>query len=46
VIVPSLTFTGWNAVELTLGAQLFTGGDRSQYGQQEPVGYVLVEWFF
>jgi hypothetical protein len=45
-IVPSLTFTGWNAVELTLGAQLFTGGDRSQYGQQEPVGYVLVEWFF
>jgi len=45
-IVPSLTFTGWNAVELTIGAQLFTGGGRSQYGSQEPLGYVLVEWFF
>lgn len=45
-IFPTLTFNGWNAVELTVGAQLFTGGDRSQYGALEPVGYFLVEWFF
>jgi hypothetical protein len=45
-IIPSVTFSGWNSVELTVGAQLFTGGDRSQYGAQEPLGYVLVEWFF
>ncbi len=45
-VVPSVTFSGWNAVELTVGAQLFAGGNRSQYGPQQPVGYVLVEWFF
>jgi hypothetical protein len=45
-IVPSVAFTGWNAVELTVGAQLFAGGDRSQYGPQEPLGYLLLEWFF
>jgi len=43
---PSLLFTGWNSVELTLGAQLFAGKRRSQYGQQEPVVFLIAQWFF
>gem|GEM_PF-1384772 len=43
---PSLQFTGWNSVDLTLGAQLFVGKRRSQYGQQEPVVFLVAEWFF
>ncbi len=45
-VVPVLTYTGWNSVELTVGLQLFAGADRSQFGAQEALGYALVEWFF
>ncbi len=46
LLAPVFTFTGFNAVELSLGVQLFVGGDRSQYGGQETLAYALVEWFF
>lgn len=45
-IFPSLTITGLNAVEITVGAQLFLGGRRSQFGDQQPLVYLLVEYFF
>ena len=45
-IAPVLTFTGFNEVELSLGAQFFAGAKRSQYGSQETLVYALVEWFF
>jgi hypothetical protein len=45
-VFPQLTFGGWNSAELTLGAQFFTGGRFSQYGNQEPLVFVLAEWWF
>ena len=45
-VAPIVAFTGWNAVELSIGAQLFVGGRRSQYGGQEALAYARVEWFF
>ncbi len=45
-IFPSLAFTGLNAVEVTVGGQLFSGKRRSQYGGQQALAYVLVEYFF
>ncbi|HKJ24140.1 MAG TPA: hypothetical protein VKB65_04910 [Myxococcota bacterium] len=43
---PSLTATPLDAVELTLGAQLFAGSKRSQYGAAERLFFVVAEWFF
>lgn len=43
---PTVQYTGWNAGNLTLGAQLFAGGERSQFGEQEALFYVLFEVFF
>ncbi len=43
---PSLAYTGWNAVELTAGVQLFAGPRRSDYGDREPLLFVLAEVFF
>ena len=45
-VAPIVTFTGFNTVELSVGAQLFAGGRRSQYGGQEALAYAQVEWFF
>jgi hypothetical protein len=45
-IVPTLRFSGWNAVELVVGAQVFAGGRRSQYGDQDPLVYAILEYFF
>jgi len=45
-LFPSLTLTGLNAVEITVGAQIFAGGRRSQFGDQQPLVYLLVEYFF
>ncbi len=45
-IVPILTYSGWNALEIRLGAQVFAGDHGSQYGSQEALGFAIVEWFF
>jgi len=46
VLAPSISFTGLNAFDLTVGAQLFAGGRLSQYGEQETLFYALAEYFF
>ncbi|MAE94822.1 MAG: hypothetical protein CL910_09195 [Deltaproteobacteria bacterium] len=43
---PSVAFTGLNSAEITIGAQIFAGGRRSQFGEQEPMVYLLAEYFF
>jgi hypothetical protein len=43
---PSLTATPWDSLELTLGAQLFVGSKRSQYGEAERLFFLVAEWFF
>ncbi|MCP5056270.1 MAG: hypothetical protein GY937_06020 [bacterium] len=43
---PSVSFTGFNAVEITIGAQLFAGPSRSQFGEAQALVYGLVEYFF
>jgi hypothetical protein len=45
-LVPSLRYspTGW--LELSLGAQLFEGPRRSEYGGAEPLGFLGAEVFF
>ena len=43
---PVLSYTGWNALELRLGAQIFAGRRRSQFGSQQALGFAIVEWFF
>lgn len=45
-IAPAFSFSGWNALELRIGAQLFAGPRRSQFGSQQAVGFAIVEWFF
>lgn len=44
--VPSIRYSPIDSIELTLGAQLFAGPTRSQYGASEPLVHVLVDWFF
>jgi hypothetical protein len=46
VFAPSLAYLGWNEVELTLGAQLFAGPERSEYGSREPLVFLVAEFFF
>ena len=43
---PILSYTGWNSIELRVGAQLFAGPRRSQFGAQQAIGFAVVEWFF
>lgn len=43
---PSLSFTGLNSVEITLGAQFFAGPRRSQFGSAQALGFLRVEYFF
>lgn len=43
---PSLTVSPTDDLELTLGAQLFTGAKRSQYGEAERLFFLVAEWFF
>jgi hypothetical protein len=45
-LAPTLSFSGWNALELRVGAQLFVGPRHSQYGSQQALGFAMVEWFF
>lgn len=46
VFSPIVVFSPVGSVELTLGAQLFVGPRRSQYGSSEHLGYFMAEWFF
>ena len=43
---PSLTATPLGSLELTLGAQVFAGSKRSQYGAAERLFFLVAEWFF
>jgi hypothetical protein len=44
--LPTLRYDPLDWVELTLGAQLFAGPRRSQYGDAQPLGFLLAEAFF
>ncbi len=46
VFAPILVYSPLGSLEITLGAQLFAGKRRSQYGSQPDLGYAIVEWFF
>jgi hypothetical protein len=43
---PSLTYSPFGWLELTLGAQAFVGPHLSQYGNNEPLGFLLADVFF
>jgi len=43
---PSLTYSLNESVDWTLGAQLFSGGGRSEHGRISNVYYTQVQWFF
>jgi hypothetical protein len=43
---PTVSYSGWNALELRIGAQLFAGPRLSQFGDQQATGFAVVEWFF
>ena len=43
---PNVTATPLDSLELTLGAQLFAGPRRSQYGEAERLFFLVAEWFF
>jgi hypothetical protein len=43
---PSVAYTGFNALELRVGAQAFAGPRRSQFGAQHATFFAVVEWFF
>jgi hypothetical protein len=44
--VPTVTAVPLGSLELTLGAQLFAGSKRSQYGAAERLFFLVAEWFF
>jgi hypothetical protein len=46
VLAPSVSFTGLNAFEITLGVQVFAGRRLSQYGDRDPLLYAVAEFFF
>ncbi len=46
VVAPIVTWSPLGSVEITFGAQLFAGPRLSQFGSQEHLGYVMVEWFY
>ncbi len=43
---PTAVVTPIDSVELTLGAQLFAGPTRSQFGRSEHLFYLIAEYFF
>ena len=43
---PQLRFTGFDTVELSLGAQIFAGPRHSEYGDRENLVFVQAELFF
>ena len=43
---PTLQYAPLDWLELTLGAQLFAGPRLSQYGDAQPLGFLLAEAFF
>ncbi|HEY8123639.1 MAG TPA: hypothetical protein VII78_20140 [Myxococcota bacterium] len=45
-IAPSFSYTGWNALELRVGAQLFAGPRLSQFGERQAIAFAVFEWFF
>jgi hypothetical protein len=44
--LPTFRYAPLDWLELTLGAQLFAGPRRSQYGDAQPLGFLLAEAFF
>ena len=45
-IFPRLTYRGWNAAEVGLGAQVFIGPDESEYGLVPDRVFVQLDFFF
>ena len=45
-LFPQVAWSGWNDGEISLGLQLFSGGSESQYGDRDPLVFVLAEWWF
>jgi hypothetical protein len=43
---PTVSYSGWNALELRIGAQVFAGPRLSQFGDRQATGFAVVEWFF
>ena len=43
---PSVTANPTDDLELTLGAQLFAGSKRSQFGEAERLWFLRAEWFY
>ncbi len=43
---PNLRYSPLDRLEMTLGVQLFAGGKDSQYGNSEPLVYLLADWYF
>ena len=44
--IPSLSYTGFASMELSIAAQVFAGDKFSEFGDTEPVLYFIAEWFF
>ena len=45
-VSPIVRWSPLGSLELTLGGQLFAGPRRSEYGDRDPLGYAIVEWFY
>ena len=43
---PSLVYSPYGWLELTLGVQTFAGGDESEFGTAETTGFLIAEAFF
>lgn len=46
VFFPSLRWSPLGSVELTLGGQVAAGPRLSQYGDLDPLVYLMVDWFY
>jgi hypothetical protein len=46
VFFPTLRWSPFASVELSLGGQVTTGPRLSQYGDLDPLVYVMAEWFY
>jgi len=45
-VAPTIRYDPYPFLELTIGAQLFAGRKRSEYGSAEDLGFLLAESFF
>jgi hypothetical protein len=45
-VVPTIRYDPYPFLEVTLGAELFTGRTRSEYGDAQDLGFLLVDSFF